>query len=245
VRVDTREGSKEYIEPLLAAGLPVEPAILASGDVEIQGLGPGGRPLFVGIEIKQWEDVMQCVRSGRFADQLRAMKAAYEVSWLLIEGRMQIQSKAVAIRRHERWYEPPGKMTYQELNAWLLTMCSVGGVLPWRTESRQESVEWLRSLYWWWVSKPYEEHRAIQDFYQPPVTGSAPWEDPSLCAKWAVNLPGIGSGKATAVAEHFDSALDMAQATAGEWEDVPGVGVKGAKAITEAIRRGRGTRSRS
>jgi hypothetical protein len=87
LQVDTRTGSAPYIEPLRAAGLPVEPAVLDAGDVAILGRGPGGAPTRVGIEIKQWDDVLMCVRSGRFADQLRRMRDLYEVRWLLIEGR--------------------------------------------------------------------------------------------------------------------------------------------------------------
>lgn len=235
IRVDTREGSKDYIEPLIASGLPVQSAILPAGDVEIVGKGPGGRPYLVGVEIKKWDDVMACVRSGRFADQLRGMKAAFECNWLLIEGRIRItSSEHVAIERGTRWYTPPGKMKYAELSSWLLNVCSRGGVLLWRTESQQESVAWLRALYWSWVSKEYEQHRSLADFYQPPLDST--FREPSLAQKWAVNVPGIGRELAGRAAEKFGSAYNLAHAGEKEWQGVQGVGGKRAKSVVEAIR---------
>jgi len=238
IRVDTREGSKDYIAPLKAVGLEVEPCILAAGDFEIMGNGPSGRVIPIGVEVKQWDDVMACVRNGRFADQLRGMHAAYEVNWLLIEGRIKAVGKEVAIRKGDRWYAPPGRMSYQELTGWLLTMCSAAGVLLWRTESQQESVEWLRSLYWWWVSKDYEQHRAHLDFYLPPVTDGpiAPWQEPSLVVKLASVLPGIGSKLAYRVAEEFESIAEMIDAPAERWQTVEGIGPKRAEQLVRAIR---------
>src|SRR3990170_3568798 len=89
MRIDTRAGSNELIDPLSNLGVPVESGILASGDIEILGNGPNGTPLLVGIEYKKIPDLIACVRSGRFADQLRGMRDTYLISWLLIEGRLK------------------------------------------------------------------------------------------------------------------------------------------------------------
>lgn len=236
MKVDTRAGSCDYIAPLIAAGVPAEGALLPAGDFEIIGRGPGGRPLPVGVEIKQWDDVIACMRNGRFADQLRGMRAAYEVSWLLVEGRIRFDDGQLAVWKGNKWYTLPGRVTYQELASWLLTMCGAGGVLLWRTESQAESVEWLRSLYWWWVSKDFERHRAHLDFYLPPPDSTAPWEEPPLAAKMAVALPHIGSTLAMRVGEEFDSPEEMVLADESRWAKISGIGSKIAAAVVRAIR---------
>ena len=207
MRVDSRAGSQELTVPLRKWGITVEECILPAGDVEIIGNGPGGRPLLVGIEVKKLPDLFQCIRNGRFADQLRGMKSTYEVNWLLIEGRWAgFEPRTdIVIRQGERWYSIPGRVTYQEATSWILTMCNAAGVLVWRTESQEESVAWLRAHELWWTSKEYEQHRAHLGFYCPPVLPTDPFSEPSLVQKVATILPGIGGKKAVGAAEFFGS----------------------------------------
>lgn len=236
--IDTREGSKELEAPLRAAGLEPVMTTLPKGDVEIMGLGPGGRPLMVGVEFKTIPDVLACVRSGRFAEQLRGMRARYEVSWLLIEGEWKIgQSAAASVLevREERGWKSRGHYTYQEAASWVLTMAQRGGVLLWRTASRDESVAWLRTLYWWWTSKEFEAHRAHLAWYQPPVTTEAAFEEPSLVQRVAAVLPGIGAERAMAAAGAFGSVREMVNADAKKWQSVEGIGPKTAKRVVEAM----------
>jgi len=89
MRIDTRAGSKDLIEPLKRAGVPAEAATLQFGDIELVGNGPDGRPVTIGCEYKKLPDAFQCLRDGRYAAQLRGMRDAYEVNWLLLEGRFQ------------------------------------------------------------------------------------------------------------------------------------------------------------
>ena len=238
MRIDTRAGSKEFIEPLRAMGVEVEEAILPAGDVEIVGNGPGGTPKLVGVELKTIEDVAACVRSGRFAEQQRRMKESFEVSWLLIEGRWRGDPKGLAVERGpaHRWFVIPGHITHQEIVAWSLTMAQCGGTLLWRTESRAESVAWLRALELWWTAKEWEDHRAHLDWYSPPLNHNPFEGEPSLAHKWAAELPGVGDKKARGVAKRFGSAYLLANATEAELVEVEGVGKKLAKGIVAAIR---------
>lgn len=236
LRLDARAGSLELAAPLTAVGLAPQLDILPAGDVEVLGRGPGGRPLLVGIEYKLVRDVLECVRNGRFAEQARGMKARYEVHWLLIEGEWQTADNELLQVRERRGYRERGRYTYQEVAAWTLTMAQRGGVLLWRTRDRAESVAWLRTMYWWWTSKDFEEHRAHMDWYSPPVTCESPFEEPSLVQKVAAVLPGIGSERAAAAAAHFDSVREMVAADVKAWQAVEGVGPKTAKKVVEAVR---------
>lgn len=244
LRVDRRAGSAELDGPLRAAGLSPELDTLAAGDVELLGRGPGGRPLLVGVEFKTIPDVLACVRSGRFAEQLRGMRARYEVGWLLVEGEWRLDDAGPGLEVRERaGYRARGGYTYQEVAAWTLTMAQRGGVLLWRTRDRAESVAWLRALYWWWTSKDFEEHRAHLDWYTPPYAPDNPldMEPPSMAQKVAAALLSSGptvdvnGERAKAAAAHFGTVGAMLAADEGAWREVEGIGPKTARRVVEAV----------
>lgn len=235
MKIDTRAGSKELIAPLAALGVPVEPGVLLAGDVEIVGNGPGG-PLLVGVEYKSIEDTAACMRSGRFADQARGMKANFNVSWLLVEGRVRAVKGGMEVQTHKgKWRLLHAGVTYQELTAWLLTMSQVNGILLYRTEDLAESVEWLRIFNNWWTSKDWHQHRAHLEWYTPPVVGNPFLGEPPLVQKAAALLPHIGGIKAERVGKEFRSLKKMCCVSQEDWTKIPGVGKKMAKRIVEAI----------
>jgi ERCC4-type nuclease len=189
----------------------------------------------VGVEFKTVRDVLECVRSGRFAEQARGMRARYEVRWLLIEGEWQTEDGLLEVRER-RGYRERGRYTLQEVVAWVLTMAQSGGVLTWRTRDRAESVAWLRALYWWWTSKDFEEHRAHLQWYTPPLTDANPFEEPTLVQKVAAILPGIGAERALAASDAFGSVREMVNADELAWSAIDGIGAKTARKVVEAVR---------
>jgi len=239
MRVDSRAGSKELIKPLRQLGVEVEEVLLPAGDVEIVGNGVGGAPTLVGVEYKSVEDAAQCMRNGRFAEQARGMKANFQVSWLLVEGRVKAVGKQLMVKKGDRWKAVHAGVTYQELAAWMMTMAQANGILLWRTESRTETVEWLRVFNNWWTVKQWEQHRAHLEWYVPPVVGSNPFEgEPPLVQKVAATLPHIGTVKAERVAKHFGSVKKMCCESQAGWITIPGVGKRMAAAIVKAIEEG-------
>jgi ERCC4-type nuclease len=61
--------------------------MLDAGDVAFWGNGPDDEPWFIGIEYKQVSDLVDCIKSGRFAGtQLPEMVKLYNVCILLVEG---------------------------------------------------------------------------------------------------------------------------------------------------------------
>lgn len=234
MRVDTRAGSKDYIEPLRRRGVTVEAAWLEAGDMEIIGQGPDG-PIMVGVEHKKIPDLIQCIRNGRFADQLRKMREYYGVSWLLLEGRMSVRRGKLHIRKGHVWKAHQGDVSLPEIFGYISTVCHAGGILLMRTEDQTETVEWLRSLNNWWSLKKWEQHRAHLDFYKPEQIGGNPLLPPTLVQKVASMLPGLGSARAYAVSQQFDTVREMMQATATEWEAVDGIGKKGAANLVRVI----------
>lgn len=246
VRVDDRAGSINLVKPLEALGLTVRLERLPAGDVELIGIDG----TVVLIEHKLWPDVLACVRSGRFAEQLRGMKREAHVCWLLIEGRIRLgeggrleystdynETYDVA-----KWREADAGITFQEVAAWLMTMAQCGGALLWYTHSPQQSALWLRSLYYWWTFQAWEEHRAHKAWFEPPPLWENPYAEPPLALKIAAMLPGIGSERANAIIDvfgndtHYPSAEEVTQAGTVALQKVPGIGKVVATRVWEAWR---------
>jgi hypothetical protein len=237
MRIDTRAGSIDYIVPLKAMGVPVEGCTLPAGDVEIMGNGPEGRVVPVGVELKKLPDILACMRDGRFAEQNRKMDDAFEVKWLLIEGRLRVKDNGKIQVAHKNRWRTDGQYGYQELTSYLQTMSIRGGALLWRTEEMYETLCWLRSLWLWWTKKDYESHRAHLDYHRPATLGGCtPFEPPSLVQRVAAVLPGVGSTRSVEIASTFSSVENMACATPEEFATIKGIGKKGAEKLVNALR---------
>jgi len=211
---------------------------LPAGDVEIVGGGPEGRPVMVGVEYKTIEDLASCVRSGRFADQLRGMRDYFEVSWLLIEGRWRGLGKdGIEVRKGDiKWYKLPDRVSYGEIVSWCSTMSHAGGVLVWRTENQSESVAWLRAMELWWTTRQWEDHRAHLDWYTPPLQNNPFAGPPSIARRVAALLPGVGNKKSELVAKKFGTIKGLVEAKEAEWLEIPGIGKTLAVKIMKSIR---------
>lgn len=240
LRVDDRAGSRDLVPHLAKLGLTTRLERLPAGDVEIIGIDG----TVVLVEHKQWPDVFACVRSGRFAEQLRGMKREAHVSWLLIEGRIRVNEDGVVcvMQSDGRWREADGGFKYQEVMAWLMTMAQCGGALLWHTSSPSESALWLRGLYYWWTYQGWEEHRAHKAWFEPPPLWENPYAEPPLALKIAAMLPGIGSERANAIIDvfgtetHYPSAEEVTQAGTAALQKVPGIGKTIATRVWESWR---------
>lgn len=235
MRIDTRAGSQELIGPLKHLGIPVEPATLYAGDVEIIGQGPTG-PTLVGVEVKTVADAAQCLKDGRFAEQARKMRESYDVRWLLVEGRIAgfEPGGQILLRSHEKWLPLLGRLSYASFAGWLLTMTQAGGMLLWQTDTRAETVAWLRGLNDWWTLSEWSEHRSHLAVYQAPLEGN-PLKRPSQALTTAHSFPGLGGKRAEAVAAHFSTVRRLAAATPDEWKGIEGVGPKTIAAVQAAL----------
>ena len=239
IRVDPRAGSQELVEPLRKLGCTVREERLPAGDIELIGIDG----TVVGVEYKKWPDVLACVRNGRFAEQLRAMKREYHVSWLLVEGRLRVNTAGrIELMTDRGWREADGGYTYQEAAAWLMTMVQCGGALTWLTASQEESALWVRSLYFWWTFQAWEEHRAHKAWFEPPPLWENPYAEPPLALRVANVMPGLGSARANALIEtlgtatHYPSPLEVMETGTVALKTVPGIGKIVAQKFWEAAR---------
>lgn len=236
MRVDTRAGSGPLIPLLQRRGVrDVEPATLLYGDIAIDGNGPEGMPVAVGVEYKKLGDMLQCIDNGRFVGhQLPGMLDCYNVIWLVVEGiwRENPTSGILEVPRGPIWSpirSGNGHAMASSLVGFLMTMEQKVGIRVMRTGTQSQTLDWLFHLNRWWTSKAYEEHRAHLALDNSQALALI--RKPNLVQKLAQQLPGIGWDKAAKVGRKFASPVDMILATESEWMEIEGIG----KGIAEKV----------
>ncbi len=240
--VDPRAGSKTLIKPLKKLGLKVQVETLDFGDVCFMGNGPDG-PVQVGIEHKRVEDVLDCIKTGRFAShQLPGLIDNYGVVILLVQGRWRadkanrlVIEKPGSYREAARfWARPHGRKEwlYRHLEHWLASIQFQGGIHVARAEDAEASALYIRALYSWWTVKEWDEHSTLKVFNE---SGAVPMVKPTVAAKVAKAVTGIGWDKAHAAARHFRTPEVMTRACANDWAKVPGIGKELARRAVRAM----------
>jgi ERCC4-type nuclease len=222
------------------------------GDVAFMGLGPGGVPIPVGVEIKQVGDALACMTNGRFSGhQLTGLVTCYQDPWLLVEGDWRPNgSGALELFNQEGkyWFAPrTGRSLvpmYRDFDKWLLTQLIKGGVRYARTYNRQETVQFIRDLYAWWAEgwESHKSHRVgndsgdwVEEEARSRLQDRAVLTKPTLLWELARKLPGVGGTRAAAVAAHFRSVEAMMGADRESWQRIEGIGKGLAKKVWEAL----------
>lgn len=242
MRVDTRAGSGPLVPLLRARGVrDVEASTLFSGDIAIDGNGPEGRPISVGVEYKKLGDMLQCIDNGRFVGhQLPAMLDCYEVVWLVVEGIWRESAEGLLeVPRGAAWSPirtGTGYAMASSLVGFLMTMEQKVGIKVMRTGTTRQTVDWLYHMNRWWTTKEWEEHRAHLAFDNSQALSLI--SRPSLVRKVAKELPGIGMGRSGPVSRRFPTVLDMVLAGESDWAEIEGIGKTTARKVVKAIQEG-------
>lgn len=247
--VDDREGSGQLAPLLRAKGLPVTVCRSSFGDISFMGVGAGGCPVPVGVEVKTISDVLKCVTDGRFAGhQLPGLVNSYDQIWLLIEGTWRPNPQTGVLEtlyggeKSGRWRDATvgsRRFMYKDLHTWLLTLQTKAGLNVVRCGNWGEAILWLSTLYNWWTSKLWEDHRAHLAIHSPVDSrffDRAILVRPSLCRMVATELPGVGYDKSGSLASFFGTVENLVQATEWELAQVPGIGPGLARKIYYSIR---------
>lgn len=239
MRIDPRAGSGPLLPLMKTRGVrEAHHASLSYGDIHIEGRGPEGMPLNIGIEYKKLEDLIACIGNGRLTGhQVPGMLASYDVCWLLVEGiwRENRESGLIEVPRSSAWRPlPAGRgITARALEGFLSTLTYKTGVNVMRTGTISQTVDWLYHQNLWWTGKAYDEHRAHLSFDNSAAIASL--VRPSTVRRVANTLPGIGYDRSAAVARHFSSVVELAMADESDWTSIPGIGKGIAKRVVEAI----------
>jgi len=209
--VDDRAGSKELAAPLQKMGLLVELTRLEFGDVAFIGKGEGGKDVSIGIEFKQLGELVTSFRSERLQGfQLPGMRDSYDYSYLFFEGAWLYDKQGVLQRRskHTGKLKPmEGKMTISELLKRVFVLHLRGGLNPWPTTSRPDTLSSIRDLYRTWTDKALDEHTSHLGIYTAPSLVQM-----SDFRVTVSTFPGVGRAGSKAVEQFFEGNLARAVA---------------------------------
>lgn len=219
--IDKRVGSGELAKYMSILHLPVEVCDLSYGDMSFLGLGEDGMPIPIGIERKALPDFLSSMYTGRFqSHQLPGLLQCYKEVWVVVEGLWKVDphSGQVWVPKGKHWgpLNLSGKdVLYHDLESMFLTLEIKGGVRLRRTTGKLETGRFIRTLYEWWTSKDFADHRSHLRF-RTLDADSALLVRPSLMREWAARLPGIGWSKSV-VGDQFENPIALALADETEW----------------------------
>jgi hypothetical protein len=220
--IDDRAGSKELAGPLAKMGLPVELTRLEFGDVAFIGRGEKGADVSVGIEFKTLRELVQALRTERLQGfQLPGMRniMGYDHCYLFFEGPWLYNKQGLLLRRlrtSNQFVPLEGQMTISELLKRVFVLHLRGGLNPWPTTSRQDTLSSIRDLYRTWTDKDLDQHKSHLGIYVAP--GLVPVSDIRRTFK---TFPGLGIAAAQAAEQYFEGNLALACAASVEtWSNI-------------------------
>jgi len=220
ILVDRRVGSKELLTPLQASGYDAEITELEYADIAFVGRGPNGSSLDIGVELKNLNDLVQSLRSGRLAGhQLPGLRATYEHAWLVVEGQWRTNDAGMVITyqgKQRGWVPLHGKMTASELEKQVLTLELCGGLHVRYTNSRRDSVRFMGTLYRWFTDVAADQHTSHLALHQQPTLVPISDFRQTVC-----RFPGVGLKASLAVEVTFESSLrDAVNADMHAWANI-------------------------
>lgn len=218
--IDYREGSAALVAPLSAMGLPVEETTLEFGDIAFTGRGERGKPLEIGIEFKTLSEFVGSLRTERLTGhQLPGMRAAYDVSYLLVEGEVLFDTTGRLLQKAKwgkRCTKPlPGGMGVSEYYKRVIGLHLRGGLNYVNTHSRPETLKFIEALYRTWTDKDFDEHDSHLGIYLAPTVVPLSDERQALC-----RYPGVGTQVSKAALERFKTVRRAANGTVAEWAEL-------------------------
>ena len=207
--IDDRAGSKDLALPLEKLGLPVELTRLSFGDVAFIGRGEGGKDVSIGIEFKQLGELVTSLRTERLQGfQLLGMREEYDYCYLMFEGQWRYDSQGRLQRKSKtsNALKPlPGQMTISELLKRIFVLHLRGGLNPWPTLTRQDTLSSIRDLYRTWTDKALDEHKSHLGIYRAPsLTPMSPFR------VTVSTFPGVQRKGSLAAEQFFDGNLERA-----------------------------------
>lgn len=210
-------------------------------DIAFQGNGPDG-PVSIGIERKQFRDMIDSMASGRFSGhQFLGLMNSYDYVYILIEGLFKVGNDGYLRRpKGSSWVvvqlgnrSLSSKYLYNWLNE-MSVMCQV-------RHEFQVSIKaaglWIDGLYSWW-QKPWDNHSAMNQFYVPPAPARAFFRPPSEFVRMIKEIEGVGWDKAKEIGRKYSCMEELCRATIKELMGVKGVGKVLAGRILSSLKGG-------
>jgi len=235
---------QDMIEALGSVAIPIP---IPHGDVAFIGIDDNGEPLRICVERKKVPDMVSCVLTDRYLNQVQLAKdAGFQVFCLILEGRYRpapadglLEIPGYDRERDRAGWKPTAiAITFSRLDQYLTELQSLAGIIVKHTENVRETAAVIKAL-WTFYQKSPDDHQSLKKIYKPKPPGVL-LSRPSFIRRVAAELKGVGWEKSKAIVEHFSSVREMVNADEDEWMKVPGVGKKMAREIVASLQ-GRGT----
>lgn len=240
ILVDYREkesgkGSPGLYEDLKKARLPLQLDKLDGGDIMFLGSGPEGKEVTVGVEFKKIRDLLSSLRSQRLQGHQLHELQVYDFRFLLVEGEWRHDDEGFVTLRSgfKNWSRAAGSFRAAELDKTLLGLVLRAGVVVKETHTRRETVRWIQSLYRNFTDVGWDDHSSHTGVWRPPALVK-----PSPFRNFIMGVPGIGNKTSRSVEDFFTnpttgqvSPRRAVAARAETWQQIDGVGAKGAATI--------------
>lgn len=250
IYVDPRIGSGELAEPLRLRNLPVTVFKLQYGDLQVPIVrGPNDMPLLIGIERKTIFELVTCIGESRYTgSQLPGLRNSYPIVMLFVEGMWSADRNGHLTIMREREYVPyhwlvkrPRPVEVSTIRHFLFTQRLRARVHIEYPKNPTETVDIVKDLYTYGISKPWEEHKSHTDwdteesFRDSVQMGTRPGRAAQVFRK----LPGVGPEYAIAAEIKFGSVFQGVYSTIEDWANLVSskgvrLGTKTAKGILEA-----------
>jgi ERCC4-type nuclease len=167
--------------------------------------------------------------------QLRGMWSCYDRVELIVEGIWRAgQNDEIEVATNGKWitlYHRGSGISYRQVDSYLYSQYTCGGVPCWRTNSTQETAHLYVSRWHWW-QKDYELHKSHDVLFTNEPSAQKRGAvvlmqgDPNPVTVMAAQIPGIDA-KAWDVGKHFASPAAMVMADEREWRRVEWTDRKG------------------
>ena len=241
--IDDRVGAVELAQLLPKRKVAI--TRLQYADVRFVGNGPpDDTPVSIGIERKTITDLVSSIHSGRLSGhQVLGLLNSYDYVYVVVEGLWRPGPSGLLQQwRKGHWvtlrdYGGRGRsgLVAREITNYLNTLTLMRGIRVWRTNTPQETAQWLLDLHAWW-GKRWGQHKSHHQFNGDAVGLSGVLlRRPGLVMRIAKELDGVGWEKARAIAERYSSVLELALADPDELREIPGIGKVLAHRISEQL----------
>jgi len=237
-----------------AGGLGGSPATEApdasqgAPEVEVSSVNSSGSSLVrIGIEVKDWRDLVSSLHSGRLQaglsdglqdGQLAHLLRCYDVQILMVYGvwRACPDTGKLQNQWHGKWYDvtvedPPKSVKYEYVSRFLMGPgFLLTGIRLVLLPSLAVCSKWIYDLDFEW-SQPFDEHKSTKVFdksgrlngnrclFDRVEPGTDRWRLKHR-VQLAKELPNIGYEAANAMAKHFKSARAMFAASKEEIAEI-------------------------
>jgi len=226
--------------------------MLDAGDIAFFGEGPEDTQWWIGIEYKTIDDVVACIKSGRFTGtQLPGMMRIYDLCFLLVEGIPRPDRHSGQLVRYRGKAVYGCGLHYSAFDNFLTsvnTFSSLAGkpCIVKMAGTDFETVQMIRNIYSLF-QKPWGSHKSMSRpdqskihnvSYDMEVVRVEPGEPdyPKYVLRKALfQIKGIGWDVSGVLSDKFQTMENALTVSTKDWQDIEHIGSGLAKRIYESL----------